>query len=230
MSEGIGELVKALAVAKAQMKPPKKGRTAQAGKYQYNYADRADVIESYSSALAANGLQISHSITLTDGLHTILVSKLLHTSGAFLESSVPIPASDNAQTLGSWLTYMSRYQSCCLLDIAAEDDDDGARAVTPKREEHGDPEQLQFYDLRVAVMDAAKELELKTGGIWQEHVKKASSFMGKDRQGKPKRQEFGDPMAASVTSERWLKTTHGKLIAELEKAEPGAAEGAELLK
>lgn len=128
MSDGIGELVKALCAAKKAFEGLKKGQTADTGKYTYSYADRHDVIASYAGALADNGLQIIHTVRTDDNMHMRQVSILAHTSGQMIESTIPIPNVPNAQTLGSWLTYLERYHSCALLDIAAEADDDGAGA------------------------------------------------------------------------------------------------------
>ncbi len=225
-SEKIGALVEALSKAKASMRAPKKGRTANAGKYTYNYADRADVIESYASALAGSGLALVHSISMDESMHTVLRSRLMHSSGEWIESSYPIPNVDDAQTLGSWLTYLERYQSCALLDIAAEDDDDGARAKKPAREEAVDPQSLPFYDLRLAIKDAGEELEQRGGGLWPEHVRKASAFT--DKSGKAV-SGFPDPFNPKVKSEAWLKSTLGKLTAALAESEPGAEEGAAAL-
>lgn len=224
-------LVAALAKAKLAMKPPKKGHKAEVptkagGKYSYTYADRADVIDSYSKALSDNGLTITHAIGRDDKGGLELCTSLLHESGARLDSRVPLPAVESAQTLGSWLTYLERYQSCALLDIAAEDDDDGARAVAPKRqaEEPADPSTLPFYDLRVAIQDAAEELAQRGGGLWPEHVREASAF---DKDGK--HFSFADPFSGKL-SEKWAKSTLGRLTAKLSESEPGAAEGAEALK
>lgn len=129
MSEGIGELVKALCAAKKAIQAPKKGNTAEAGKYSYRYADRHDVIESYAAALAENGLQIIHIVRTDENLHMRQVSILAHSSGQQVESCIPIPNVPNAQALGSWLTYLERYHSCALLDIAADSDEDGAGAT-----------------------------------------------------------------------------------------------------
>lgn len=135
-----GLLVAALAKAKQTIKAPKKGRTAKVrmktgGEYSYSYADRADVIEAYQKALADNGLAIVHTVILGENLQTILCSRLVHSGGGEIISSIPIPACDDARVLGSWLSYLERYQSSALLDIAAEDDNDGEGAVRTPREE-----------------------------------------------------------------------------------------------
>lgn len=141
MSEPIGDLVAALVLAKADIKPPTKGRTVEVekksgGKYSFTYADRADVIEAYKKPLSDNGLAIVHTVRLSRAGTPRLVSRLVHKSGQEIRSSLPLPSVHDAQTLGSWLTYLERYQACALLDIAAEDDDGGQNAVSkPKKQE-----------------------------------------------------------------------------------------------
>lgn len=237
-SEKIGELVKALAAAKKSIKAPKKGRTGKVSgtskksgrdyEYEYSYADRADVIEAYREPLASNDLVILHAVGLKDGT-LVLTSRLAHSSGEWVESDLPIPAETarDAQVLGGFLTYFERYNSCALVDVAAEDDDDGKRAVAPKQEEAPvDPQSLPFYDLRLAIKDAGEELEQRGGGLWPEHVRKASAFT--DKSGKAV-SGFPDPFNPKVKSEAWLKSTLGKLTAALAESEPGAEEGAAAL-
>jgi hypothetical protein len=221
-------LVAALAKAKLAMKPPKKGRTAvvptkAGGKYEYHYADRADVIESYSKALSDNGLALSHALGRDEKGGLELVTTVRHEGGGEIASRVPLPATDNAQTLGSWLTYLERYQSCALLDIAAEDDDDGQRATA--KDEPADVRTLPFLDLRQAIQDAADELAQRGGGTADTHIKEASGFDGTRG-----RAEFSDPFDPKIKSEKWLKSVLGKLTAKLNESEPGAREASELFK
>lgn len=141
----IGELVKALAKAKESIQAPTKTKTgkvsgtSKSGKsyeYEYKYADRADVIEAYREALSKNGLILTHGVEVVgEGLNMVLASRLIHSGGGELVSRIPIPQVKDAQALGSYLTYLERYASCGLLDIAAEDDDDGKRAVSRGRKE-----------------------------------------------------------------------------------------------
>jgi hypothetical protein len=223
-----GALVEALAAAKKSITAPKKGRTANAGKYSYNYADRADVIESYQKALADNGLALVHSVILGEGMHTILFSRLVHKGGGEITSSMPIPHCDDPQVLGSWLTYLERYQSCALLDIAAEEDDDGGlakQAAADRKEKSNQPDpSMPHYQTRAAIQLMAERLAEESGGLWQEIVRDASSFQTSD--GKTK--SFSDPYIPSL-SEKWLKGVHSKLSAKLPMPEEaGAAEAAEL--
>jgi hypothetical protein len=187
VSEALGALVEALAKAKDSIKAPTKTKTgkvsgtSKSGKsyeYEYKYADRADVIEAYREALSKNGLILTHGVeTVGDSLHMVLASRLIHTGGAELVSRIPIPQVKDAQALGSYLTYLERYAACGLLDIAAEDDDDGKRAVARGRKEEKRPEPrrepeppkppdvpLVTDEQSEAIRHAAKDAGVKTMG------------------------------------------------------------------
>jgi hypothetical protein len=223
-----GALVAALAKAKLAIKAPKKGRTAKVkmrtgGEYSYSYADRADVIDAYQKALSDNGLAIVHTVILGENMQMILCSRLVHSGGGEITSSIPIPACSDAQVLGSWLSYLERYQSSALVDIAAEDDSDGQLAKAPERTERtADPDpSMPLYELRMALKTAAETVAQQGGGLWPEIIRAASSFQTPD--GKTK--SFSDPFVPSL-SEKWLRGVHAKVVAQIE--EPGAAEAAKL--
>lgn len=133
-SENIGKLAEALSKAQAIIKPPKKGRTAKVntkdgGSYSYSYADLADVIECYRVPLSSHGLALTQTMRMQDG-HMVLVTKLAHLSGEWLDSEYPVATYVRAQEQGSAITYARRYAVTAMLGIAAEDDDDGAAAQT----------------------------------------------------------------------------------------------------
>lgn len=134
-SASIGKLAEALAATQNEMKAPKKDRTGKVkgttkdGKfyeYEYHYADLAGVIESRRVG-AKHGLSITQGTEMRDG-YLALTTMLMHTSGEWKEWECPIPAGLKPQELGSYLTYMRRYSECGAWGIAAEEDDDGAKA------------------------------------------------------------------------------------------------------
>lgn len=130
-SEQINELAAALAKAQAAFGPVKKERTARInsakGNYSYRYADLSDVLDSVRKSLAANGLAIVQPITWTDG-HAWLATRLIHSSGQWIESVYPLGNYDRPQEMGSAITYARRYTLTALLGIAADEDDDGNTA------------------------------------------------------------------------------------------------------
>lgn len=139
-SETLGELATALAKAQVEFPAVHKTRTARIktdkGEYSYVYADLSDVLDAIRKPLADNGLTITQPIVLEQGA-TVLVSRLLHASGQWIESTYPLPNYSRPQEMGSAITYARRYTLCALLGITAEDDDDGqtAQRATPQQRE-----------------------------------------------------------------------------------------------
>jgi hypothetical protein len=114
------------------MRPPKKDNEGQARGGKYKYADLASVMDAVREPLSANGLSVTQAPTMNgDGF--VLVSRLMHTSGQWLEATYPLSANVSSQEMGSAITYGRRYCTLALLGIAADEDDDGAQAKTPAR-------------------------------------------------------------------------------------------------
>lgn len=129
MSETYGAL--AAALAKAQAAFPVIGRdkevtvqTKAGGSYKFKYAPLDTILAAVRKPLSDNGLAI---VQLLD--EDVLVTSLMHESGAILSGRTPIPASEGIQAYGSAITYLRRYAIQALLGIAAEEDDDGNRAA-----------------------------------------------------------------------------------------------------
>lgn len=127
-SEQINELAAALAKAQGEMTAPPKDKTAKVptksgGSYSYSYADIATVIESVKSALSKNGLSVSHQMVCEPGFFG-LQTMLMHSSGQYVSSVMPLPQERGPQELGSYLTYYRRYALCAIVGIAADEDDD----------------------------------------------------------------------------------------------------------
>lgn len=251
-SEQINELAAALATAQKAMKAPTKRRvgkvsgTSKSGKayeYEYNYADLADVIECARGALADNGLALTQVLRMHAEGFLVMETLLMHTSGQWLSSEVPIPNGLKPQELGSFLTYMRRYAGSSILGIAAEDDDDGARAQRAKRNrepqeearhaETGEspageppaPEAPMPADAS-AILDLAAEVQQLMGGTIEGIVKGASGFIKDGRE-----RYFTDPR--DNVGPKWLAATRRRLEGDLAKYrtahEPGAAEAASKL-
>lgn len=125
----MGALVAAL--AKAQLAFPKilKDQTADAGKYSYKYADLAAVIEAVRKPLAENGLAYVQLMDV-DGGHHVLITRLMHTAGAHLDSRYALASHERPQEMGSEITYARRYALSALLGVASEADDDAQAAQT----------------------------------------------------------------------------------------------------
>lgn len=138
-SEAIDKLAGALAKAQGVMENPTRNRevtvTPKFGRpYKYRYATMDRVRDAYRNPLSKNGLSISAELT-PGGYVSILHVRLMHESGQWRESVVAIPnkkltnegqiVDKTAQEIGAQLTYFRRYLIAGLLDIVAEDDNDG---------------------------------------------------------------------------------------------------------
>jgi hypothetical protein len=124
-SPAINELATALAKAQGAFSNPEKDRRNP--HFGNCYATLGAVIQATREALAANGLSLTQTV---GGRPPSLRTRLLHSSGQWLASEVPLfMAGKGSQVFGSELTYMRRYAVCALLNIApAEGDDDGNAA------------------------------------------------------------------------------------------------------
>ena len=99
--------------------------------FRNNYADLGSVIDAVKEPLNKAGIAILQSLSEgSDGLH--LTTRLLHTSGQFIEDTAftPLPKND-PQGVGSATTYLRRYSLAALLCITQEDDD-GVAAMPAK--------------------------------------------------------------------------------------------------
>lgn len=126
-----GQMAGALAEAHKKFKPIKKDKTNPF--FRSKYADLEGVIAATAPALADVGIAVIQSPSTTDRM--VMVTTLLaHSSGEWFESDLTLPADQenkfNAQTVGSAITYTRRYALLGMLNVSAEDDDDGNAAVS----------------------------------------------------------------------------------------------------
>ena len=101
-----------------------KTANAQYGKF----ADLETVLSTVTPHLIKNGLVISQTFEPSEGLDPILVTKLLHVSGAELVSRLPMIIGKGRNALhdfGSSCTYLKRYALLALLGLTADMDLDG---------------------------------------------------------------------------------------------------------
>lgn len=129
MSEQLGQLAAALAKAQAEFGTVTRDKhvsitTKTGGKYEFDYAPLESILAATRGPLTANGLALVQS--LDDGA---LVTSLYHESGAVIAGRIDLPHTDDIKGLGSAITYLRRYAVQAMLGIAAEDDDDGSRAI-----------------------------------------------------------------------------------------------------
>lgn len=101
-----------------------KTANAQYGKF----ADLETVLSTVTPHLINNGLVISQVFEPSEGLEPILVTKLLHISGAELTSRLPMVIGKGRNALhdfGGSCTYLKRYALLAMLGLTADMDMDG---------------------------------------------------------------------------------------------------------
>lgn len=127
-SDSIAKLADALAKAQKAIKPAAKDSTNP--HFGSKYADLASVWEACREPLADNGLALVQMPQAAEG-GTVLVTRLLHTSGEWIESVTPLLIGEKStmQTLGSALTYARRYGLAAMVGVVADEDDDGNTAT-----------------------------------------------------------------------------------------------------
>ena len=135
----LDKLAAALSKAQAEYKTLTKSKTAKiqtkaGGSYEYAYADLSDMIDATRAALAKNELALVQLIVGDQ-----LVTKLIHSSGQLLESTVRVNLNLSPQEFGSFLTYYRRYTMGPILGIAAEEDDDGAAGQAASKAQSSPP-------------------------------------------------------------------------------------------
>jgi len=157
-SEQVDQLADALVRAQKEFKNPAKNLTGRDGNREYKYADLADTLEAVKGALNSNGIAVLSSTEYT-GEWWVVSTKLLHISGQWIASSLPIPTDSRPKEMGSIITYWRRYQLSAMTGIAAEDDDDAdaAEKVKPatkpqtQEESSEEPEQTWSFDAAMAL-------------------------------------------------------------------------------
>jgi hypothetical protein len=129
-SEQINEIAKALATAQAKIESAELNKINP--HFKSKYADLASVIDSIRAPLSSNGIAVSQTMELRD-TGMVLRTVLMHTSGQWIASEYPLPATARPQEMGSALTYARRYSLSALVCNSADEDDDGNGAEAGKQ-------------------------------------------------------------------------------------------------
>lgn len=135
--EGTGKIAGALAKAIPNIQPLVRNRSShfakkdpKTGQPVKDYADLAQCHKVAAKSLAEQGLVVVQTLTNNTDGDIVLCTQLLHSSGEWIESHMPIKASlANPQQVASAITYARRTAYCSIIGLAADDDDDGEEAV-----------------------------------------------------------------------------------------------------
>jgi hypothetical protein len=128
-SEQINEI--ATALAKAQGEVENATKNAKNPHFKNDYADLAEVLATVRPVLSKHGIAVVQ-MTAIEGDAMVLHTRLIHTSGQWLESVHPVSKlPERPQTIGANETYARRYSLAAICGIAQADDDlgDGKKAA-----------------------------------------------------------------------------------------------------
>jgi hypothetical protein len=116
-------LSEALVKFQTQMKPVTKD--SENPFFKSSYADLSSILQTIVPVLSACGIAVVQPMRI-DGEKTILVTRLVHSSGEIMESEMILPHHADPQKYGSLITYYKRYQLQAMLGVStSEDDNDG---------------------------------------------------------------------------------------------------------
>lgn len=134
-SESIEKLATALSKLQSEMEAVKMSGVNPFHKSKY--ATLTDIWEAVKSPLTKNGLAVSQ-IPCGNSLQTML----MHSSGQWIAGEqLLMPSKQDAQSLGSALTYARRYGLSSVLGLVVDEDDDGNSATGIRNESR--PSQTQ---------------------------------------------------------------------------------------
>lgn len=100
------------------------------GQYSYSYTDLGTIVEKLGPILRRQGLVWSAFPTIADGAPALRY-RLLHVpTGESDQDTMPLLlAKDDSQGMGSAITYARRYALVAVLNLIADEDDDGQTAA-----------------------------------------------------------------------------------------------------
>lgn len=123
-SESIKHIAPALLAAQKQMTFAAKD--SKNPHFKSTYAGLPQVIDAIKSPLNDNGITFIQTPTIpeVDDVRLVLVTRLLHESGEWIEDTAicPMPKQD-PQGLGSAMTYLRRYSLAAICGLYQDDDD-----------------------------------------------------------------------------------------------------------
>lgn len=126
-SESINEIAAALAKAQAGMKNATLNKVNP--HFRSKYADLAGIRDTVVPVLAQHGIAVTQTLGADQEGRSYVMTRIVHTSGQWIESQCLILGAGDMQKMGSAITYARRYSLSAICGISADEDDDGNAAV-----------------------------------------------------------------------------------------------------
>ena len=167
-SESIAALAKAIALSQLHVENAMKSSTNP--HFKSKYADLAEILNTVRPVFSANGIAIVQTPTFESGVASV-ETMLCHESGEFISSVCSSPVSkQDAQGIGSAITYLRRYSLAAMCGIAQEDDDGQHAVQEPQTQRQAPLRKLSNAEREMGVADmkgAPDEAALKQ--VWADY-------------------------------------------------------------
>lgn len=142
-SVNLDKLYTALSKAQAEMEVAKKDSTNPF--FKSSYSDLTSIVSASRPSLTKNGLAIIQRVKTNNDNKMYLLTRLCHSSGQWIESNMIInPPKSDIQAIGSYITYLRRYNWASIVGVVSDDDDDGNKAV----ENHNNTKNPKYLTLK----------------------------------------------------------------------------------
>ena len=129
-SESIAALSAALAKAQAEMSNASK--TSENPHFKSRYADLAEVLNTVRPVMAKHGISVIQMPSFSSDMASV-ETLMTHSSGEWISNICSAPVSkQDAQGVGSAITYLRRYSLAAFAGVAQEDDDGNMAAAMPE--------------------------------------------------------------------------------------------------
>ena len=167
-SESIAALAKAIALSQLHVENALKSSTNP--HFKSKYADLAEILNTVRPVFSANGIAIVQTPTFESGVASV-ETMLCHESGEFISSVCSSPVSkQDAQGIGSAITYLRRYSLAAMCGIAQADDDGQHAVQEPQTQRQAPSRKLSNAEREMGVADmkgAPDEAALKQ--VWADY-------------------------------------------------------------
>lgn len=150
--------------------------------YGYKYATLAEIMKTIQPFMVKNGLGIFQRLN-TDGNDVAVLTRIIHTSGEYLESIISADATKNQgkmsliQAVGASSTYLRRYGLSAMLGLVTDTDTDGH--VDSKAQKTLEEKQLVAVEEIESVKDEIQKILNKITD--SDIVLKAEVYMDKNK-------------------------------------------------
>jgi hypothetical protein len=138
-SQDLNNLYEALAKAQSEMEIAKKDSTNPF--FKSKYSDLSQIVSASIPSLTKYGLSIIQRIRTNSPNQMFLYTRLCHASGQWIEAKMPInPPKNDIQSIGSYITYLRRYNLAAIVGVTVGEEDDDGEAAMPRNQKKEEAE------------------------------------------------------------------------------------------